>query len=195
MIEHSKAFRVRRFLNWFPLGLAYAFLYMGRYNLTVSKIALGDIMTKADFGIIFGIGTVTYAFAFLINGPLTDKIGGKKGMLIAVMGSAIMNILMGTTIAGIDVNAPGGTNIRTVFSVLYAVNMYFQSFGALSIVKVNAHWFHVNERGGFSGIFGTMISSGIFFAFTVNGCAGGDTAGHVCCGALPAERQSRPGRS
>jgi sugar phosphate permease len=58
--------------------------------------------------------------------------------------------------------------LRLVFSVLYAVNMYFQSFGAVSIVKVNAHWFHVTERGGFSGIFGTMISSGIFLAFTVN---------------------------
>jgi len=39
----------------------------------------------------------------------------------------------------------------------------------VAIVKVNAHWFHVRERGGFSGIFGTMISSGIFLAFTVNG--------------------------
>jgi hypothetical protein len=38
-----------------------------------------------------------------------------------------------------------------MFSVLYAANMYFQSFGAVSIVKVNAHWFHVTERGGFSG--------------------------------------------
>ena len=169
MITHSSAFRMRRFLNWFPLGLAYAFLYMGRYNLTVSKIALGDIMSKADFGIIFGIGTVTYAFAFLINGPLTDKIGGKRGMLIAVMGSAVMNILMGYTVSGMSPDRLGTMNVRFVFSILYAINMYFQSFGALSIVKVNAHWFHVNERGGFSGIFGTMISSGIFFAFTVNG--------------------------
>jgi OPA family glycerol-3-phosphate transporter-like MFS transporter len=47
--------------------------------------------------------------------------------------------------------------------------MDFQSVGAVAIVKVNAHWFHVRERGGFSGIFGTMIASGIFFAFTVNG--------------------------
>ena len=36
---HSAAFRKRRFLNWFPLGLAYAFLYMGRYNLNVAKNA------------------------------------------------------------------------------------------------------------------------------------------------------------
>jgi sugar phosphate permease len=39
----------------------------------------------------------------------------------------------------------------------------------VAIVKVNAPWFHLRERGGFSGIFGTMISSGLFLAFTVNG--------------------------
>ncbi|PJB76623.1 MAG: MFS transporter [Acidobacteria bacterium CG_4_9_14_3_um_filter_49_7] len=169
MFEHTKEFRIRRFLNWFPLGLAYAFLYMGRYNLTVSKIALGNIMTKEDFGIIFGIGTITYAVSFLINGPLTDKIGGRKGMLIAVLGASVMNLLMGQYISTVNAATVQVHHIRTVFSILYAANMYFQSYGALSIVKVNAHWFHVNERGGFSGIFGTMISSGIFFAFTVNG--------------------------
>ena len=34
---HSRWFMVRRFINWFPLGMTYAFLYMGRYNLNVSK--------------------------------------------------------------------------------------------------------------------------------------------------------------
>jgi OPA family glycerol-3-phosphate transporter-like MFS transporter len=51
--QHSTQFRIRRFLNWFPMGLTYAFLYMGRYNLTVSKNALGSLMTKEEFGIIF----------------------------------------------------------------------------------------------------------------------------------------------
>jgi OPA family glycerol-3-phosphate transporter-like MFS transporter len=49
--------------------------------------------------------------------------------------------------------------------LLYAINMYFQSFGAVSIVKVNSAWFHVRERGVFGGIFGILISAGIFFAF------------------------------
>ena len=57
-VQHTPAFRRRRFANWFPMGLTYALLYMGRYNLTVSKNALGDLMTKEDFGIIFGVGTV-----------------------------------------------------------------------------------------------------------------------------------------
>jgi len=167
-LNHSTAFRFRRFLNWFPLGLAYAFLYMGRYNLTVSKMALGNLMSKEDFGIIFGIGTVTYAFSFLINGPLIDKIGGKKGMMIAMAGSSIINFLMGIYISTFTIENATTHHLRIVFTILYSLNMYFQSYGALSIVKINSHWFHVKERGGFSGIFGTMISLGIFLAFTVN---------------------------
>jgi len=93
-MHHSRAFVFRRFVNWFPLGMSYAFLYMARYNLNVSKNALGDMMTKEQFGIIFAAGTVTYAVSFLINGPLVDKIGGKKGIMIATLGASFANILM-----------------------------------------------------------------------------------------------------
>jgi len=161
---------VRRFLNWFPLGLTYAFLYWGRYNLTVAKSALGDLMTNEDFGLIFGAGTVVYAFSFLVNGPLTDRIGGKKAILIAAGGTATMNFVMGLMLQSI-LTAPDAASAKLtgLYSVLYAANMYFQSFGAVAIVKVNASWFHVRERGGFGGIFGMMISMGLFFAFDVSG--------------------------
>src|SRR5438874_70532 len=132
---HSRAFRVRRVLNWFPLGLAYAFLYMGRYNLTVAKNALGDLLTKADFGQIFGIGAAVYGLAFLINGPLTDRIGGRRTMLIGVFGSLFMNLLMGLSLYG-AANWGLRLNIVLLFTVLYALNMYFQSFGAVAIVTV-----------------------------------------------------------
>jgi len=168
-LQHTDAFRRRRFLNWFPLGVTYALLYMARYNLTVAKNSLGELMTKEDFGIIFGAGTFVYAFAFLLNGPLVDRMGGRKGMLAGALGSTVANLAMGAYLYHVVASGQATTApLRLVFSVLYAVNMYFQSFGAVSIVKVNAHWFHVTERGGFSGIFGTMISSGIFLAFTVN---------------------------
>ncbi len=161
---HSAAFRRRRAFNWLPLGLTYAFLYMARYNLTVSKNALGDLMPKEAFGIIFAAGTITYALSFLINGPLTDRIGGKRAMLIGATGSAMMNIVLGIIVYGI-LAADWALNLTLVFSVVYALNMYFQSFGAVAIVKVNASWFHVRERGIFGGIFGILISMGLYFAF------------------------------
>ncbi|MBC8182845.1 MFS transporter [candidate division KSB1 bacterium] len=162
--QHSREFRIRRILNWLPMGLTYAFLYMARYNLTVSKNALGEMMSKSDFGLIFAAGTFTYAFAFLINGPLTDKIGGKKAILIGAAGSAFANILMGVVIYGI-LMLNWALNLTLIFSILYACNMYFQSYGAVAIVKVNSSWFHVRERGVFGGIFGILISLGLYFAF------------------------------
>src|SRR5262249_30951352 len=166
---HSAFFRVRPSIYWFPCGLTYAFLYMGRYNLTVAKNALGALMTNEDFGIIFGVGTVVYGVAFVANGPLTDKLGGRRALLVSAFGCAAVNSAMGPYLDRVlAAGTVNGASLRFWFCVLYAANMYFQSFGAVSVVKVNTHWFHVRERGGFGGIFGTMIASGIFMAFTVN---------------------------
>src|SRR5260221_2314766 len=163
-MKHGSWFMTRRFINWFPLGMTYAFLYMGRYNLNVSKNALGNLMTNADLGNIFGVGTAVYAFSFLINGPLVDKIGGKKGILIAALGSSLMNVLLGV-LTYFVVLGKIKTHIVLSYSVLYALNMYFQSYGAVSIIKVKAYWFHVRERGMFGAIFGALISIGAYFAF------------------------------
>jgi len=202
-VDHSKAYRKRRVMNWLPLGLTYAFLYMGRYNLTVSKNEFSDLnlMTNADFGVIFGIGTLVYGVSFLINGPLTDRFGGKKAILVGAGGALLMNLLMGlvslevvttgspgpftdtvTAIAspffavfawfrglfGLESGSTETSVLLPALSLLYAGNMYFQSFGAVAIVKVNAPWFHVRERGVFGAIFGILISLGVYFAYDWN---------------------------
>lgn len=164
-LRHGAWFMVRRFINWFPLGMTYSFLCMGRYNIIVSKGALGSLMTNEDLGIIFGVGTWTYALSFLINGPLIDrKLGGKRGILIAASGAALANSALGVLTWFILARQ---VHVRLVvaFSLLYAANMYFQSYGAMSIIKVKAYWFHVRERGIFGAIFGTLISFGVYFAF------------------------------
>ena len=163
-LRHASWFLSRRFINWFPLGMTYSFLYMGRYNLTVAKNALGSLMTKEEFGLIFAAGTLTYAFSFLVNGPLVDKIGGKRGILIAAVGAALANVTLGI-ITWLVLTNRIHIRLLGIFSVVYALNMYFQSYGAVSIIKVKAHWFHVRERGVFGAIFGTLISLGVYFAF------------------------------
>ena len=163
-LKHSRWFMWRRFFNWFPLGMTYAFLYMARYNLNVTKNALGSAMNKEDFGVIFGVGTLVYGLSFLINGPLVDKIGGKRGMLIAGVGAATANIAMGL-VTQMFVNGELTQHVVLIYSALYGLNMFFQSYGAVSIIKVKAYWFHVRERGIFGAIFGTLISLGVYFAF------------------------------
>jgi OPA family glycerol-3-phosphate transporter-like MFS transporter len=166
---HSPEYRQRRFMNWFPLGLTYATFYMGRYNFNVVKGDLGRMfeLDKAQMGIIATAGFWTYALAVMINGPLADRFGGRKAILFGAAGAALLNLLIGMMFLG---GLQGqGTKLIVAMSLLYSVNMYFQSFGALSVVKVNSSWFHVTERGVFGGIFGSMISAGYFLAITVGG--------------------------
>jgi len=172
-VGHDKSYLKRRVMNWLPLGLTYSFLYMGRYNLKVSKFAFEEmqgadgspLMGNADFGMIFMVGTIVYGFSFLINGPLTDRKGGRFSILVGAGGSMLMNLLMGLASLSLLHHGPlsGFLSRQFVmaFSVLYGLNMYFQSFGAVAIVKVNAPWFHVRERGVFGAIFGILISLGI----------------------------------
>jgi OPA family glycerol-3-phosphate transporter-like MFS transporter len=163
-LRHGPWFLSRRFINWFPLGMTYSFLYMGRYNLTVAKSALGTLIPIDDFGWIFGIGTAVYGFSFLVNGPLVDKIGGKRGIIIAALGASLANMTLGV-ITWLVVTGRTAIPLFWPFVVIYSLNMYFQSYGAVSIIKVKANWFHVRERGIFGAIFGTLISFGVYFAF------------------------------
>ena len=175
----TSLFRRRRVMNWLSLGLTYAFLYMGRYNLKVSKFNFETMkgsdgavmMSNEAFGIIFAVGTVIYGFSFIINGPLTDRLGGRFAILLGGIGACIANALMG--ICAYSLLNPNfmtvsiAENFVVIFSALYGLNMYFQSFGAVAIVKVNASWFHLKERGVFGAIFGILISLGIYLAFDI----------------------------
>jgi OPA family glycerol-3-phosphate transporter-like MFS transporter len=160
-LGHTRAFRSRRLLNWLPLGLTYSFLYFGRYNI---KQFQGIGLTEAEYGTVFGVGSMVYGLSFLLNGPLTDRWGGRTTILISAGGAGAMNLLMGYMAA---TGNTFGMSVPTAFTVAYAGNMYFQSFGAVSIVKVNAAWFHTRERGTFGGIFGILISLGLYFAYDV----------------------------
>jgi OPA family glycerol-3-phosphate transporter-like MFS transporter len=164
----DERFRRRRVQNWVFLGLMYAMFYMARYNLSVADPYLLQAFgwTKEDLGILKSAGLITYGISVFLNGPIADRIGGKRALLIGAAGSAASNVvfaLLGAKLAA----GGGGRGAAISLAVVSAVNYYFQSFGALSIVKVNASWFNVRERGSFAGIFGIMIQLGRLLPFAV----------------------------
>lgn len=159
-LGHSPEYRRRRVMNWLPVGMAYMFLYFARYNLTAFKNTSG--MTHLDYGTIDQWGAIVYGVSFILNGPLTDRFGGRKTMIAAMLGAGSMNLVLAWLAM-----SPWESDRTHLFAAAYAANMYFQSFGAVSIVKVNAAWFHLRERGSFGGIFGVLISLGLYFAYDV----------------------------
>src|SRR4051812_22454310 len=161
-------FRARRAQNWVFLGLMYAMFYMARYNLSVADPYLLKAFgwTKIDLGILKSAGLITYGISVFLNGPLADRIGGKRAILIGAGGSAVCNCVFaffGAHLAAVG----GGRSAAVALAFVSAANFYFQSFGALSIVKINAAWFNVRERGSFAGIFGIMIQLGRMLPFVV----------------------------
>jgi len=94
-LKHGGWFLMRRFINWFPLGMTYSFLYMGRFNLTVAKNSLGELMSNADYGLIFGAGTVTYGLSFSHQRAAGRQDRRKKGIIVAGLGASAANIVLG----------------------------------------------------------------------------------------------------
>jgi OPA family glycerol-3-phosphate transporter-like MFS transporter len=157
---HSAEFRHRRALNWLTLGTTYAAMYMGRYNLSFANKPLSDSYgwDKTQIGTIITVMLTIYGFSALFNGPIADRIGGRKAMLIGVFGAIIANLGFGMG-AYVGLMSTGNV-LLAYFSTLWAMNGYFQSYSALSLIKVNSAWFHIRERGVFSAIFGSMIQGG-----------------------------------
>ncbi len=169
--QHRIEFRRRRALNWLTLGFTYAAMYMGRYNLSFANKALSDTYgwDKTQVGMIITVALSLYGISALFNGPIADRIGGRKAMLIGVFGAVLFNLAFGF---GAYLGFLGtGSLLLGYFATAWALNMYFQSYSALALIKVNSGWFHVRERGVFSAIFGSMIQSGRAMIFIVGGIA------------------------
>ncbi len=168
---HDAAFKKRRGLNWLILGLTYSTMYMGRYNLSFANKALSDNYgwDKTQIGAIITAALTIYGISALFNGPIADRIGGKKAMMIGAIGTVVFNILFG--LGGYLGMLGKGTVLLGYFTTVWALNAYFQSYSALALIKVNSAWFHVKERGVFSAIFGSMIQGGRALIFILGGWA------------------------
>ena len=166
-IKYPPGFRPRRGLNWFIIGLLYASFYMCRYNFrfaTPGMVAEFGFSTFQITGML-SAWSLAYGTGQLVNGLLTDRIGGKTAMLIGAAGTIMINLIFGfASFAG----------TFTTFAAIWLMNGYVQSFGAPGMIKMNAAWFRRTERGTFAGIFGFMIQLG---QFAINNLAPGHSCG------------------
>lgn len=171
--RHPPGFRARRGLNWGSLGLMYAAYYMCRYNFRFATPGMQEEFgfTTTQIADMLGIWSLTYGTGQLVNGLLTDRIGGKRSMQIGAFGTILVNLLMGflpLLLVGGALAAAAKFIFRAesvdpaflAIAVVWLVNGWFQSFGAPGMIKINAAWFRRMERGTFAGIFGFMIQMG-----------------------------------
>ena len=170
---YPPGFRARRGLNWGSLGLMYAAYYMCRYNFRFATPGMQDEFgfTTTQIADMLAIWSLTYGTGQLVNGLLTDRIGGKRSMQIGAFGTILVNLAMGLVpllVVGGALAAAAKLVFRSdvidpafgAIALVWLINGWFQSFGAPGMIKINAAWFRRQERGTFAGIFGFMIQLG-----------------------------------
>ena len=149
--------KIRRQLVVF-LTFGYGVYYVCRLALSVIKKPLIDngIFTPEELGQIGAALFYGYAAGKLTNGFLSDHTNTRRFMVTGLLISALCNIAMGFSTA------------LTTFIIMWALNGWFQSYGAASSVVTLSRWFSNSERGIFYGIWSSShsIGEGITFIGT-----------------------------
>jgi OPA family sugar phosphate sensor protein UhpC-like MFS transporter len=117
----------------------------------------GGVFTAADLGVIGSALFYTYAFGKLFSGLLADHANVRRFLAFGFLGSALCNVLMGTS-----------SHVATA-SIFWGLNGWFQSIGAPTCVVAMTAWFSNRERGRYYGIWSTAHSIGEGLTFLVVG--------------------------
>src|SRR6266478_3906895 len=159
-MQYPPGFRRRRGLNWGFLGLLYTSYYRYRYNFSIAKKSISTEfgLNRAQMGYISTTALFAYACGQIINGLITDHIGGKRAMLIGAAGTIVMNIVFG---------AASFAGMLGLFIAIRGVDGYLQACCFSHMVKSDDASFSHRQRGLSTEIFGFMTNFGRFRSISV----------------------------
>lgn len=146
----DRLYRQHRFRVMIAITLGYGLAYTCRLALSVVKKPLIDegIFTPVELGLIGAALFYAYALGKLVNGFLADHANMKVFFAFGLLLSALANIGMGFSTA------------LWICIILWALNGWFQGFGAPAGIVTLASWFSNSERGRYYGIWSTAHSLG-----------------------------------
>lgn len=153
-------YRRNRALVLAAITLGYGFSYTCRLGLSVVKKPLIDsgLLTADQLGTIGAALLYTYGLGKLTNGFLADHANVRTFFAAGLLASACLNLLLGG-VAGA---------LLWVWVALWALNGWFQGFGAPASAVALSHWFANRERGRYYGIWNAShaIGEGLTFLVT-----------------------------
>lgn len=125
--------------------LVMLFGYIGYYLIRQNISAAFPLMeeafgyTNSQLGLIAASSEIVYALGKFINGPLGDKIGGKRIFLIGMAGGIVCNLVF----------AFGHSLLW--FVVVWCICRYFLAMGWGGIAKTMGAWFEPEKNGQVMG--------------------------------------------
>jgi OPA family glycerol-3-phosphate transporter-like MFS transporter len=144
----------RRLASWQALTVAlmvigYAGCYLCRSNFSVSLGAISASLVERGYtaddarvwlGWAASFGTLAYAMGKLVSGSLADFLGGRRNVLMGMLGSVLFTVWF----------ALGGS--LPVFTLAWVGNRAVQSLCWVGIVKITGRWFSYSAYGTAMGV-------------------------------------------
>ena len=138
--DKSKLKRWRVSTFWVML-LGYVGYYLCRGNLPAAFPLIGREFsyTNSELGLIAAYSEIAYAIGKFINGPLSDKVGGRKIFLLGMIGAIFFNVLFGLSSSLI------------AFILVWCFCRYFLSMGWGGLTKTIGAWYPAEKNGTVMG--------------------------------------------
>ncbi|MCO4753714.1 MAG: MFS transporter [Bacteriovoracaceae bacterium] len=142
--------------------IGYIGYYLCRKNLSAAFPLMEQAFgfTNSELGLIAFYSELAYAAGKFINGPLADRVGGKKIFLLGMGGAIACNLIFAM-----------GDNL-IYFIVVWCFCRYFLSMGWGALVKIIGHWYEPERNGTIMGMvslnfqFGGVVAT-LFAGFLV----------------------------
>ncbi len=132
------------------LTVGYVGVYLCRKNLAVAMPMLQQSFgaTKGQVGVVASLGTLAYAAGKVINGPLVDRVGGRRGFLASLAAVALFGA------AGAF--APG----LLALTLFYGLNRFAGSAAWGAMLKLVPSWFGRARTGTVVGLLSLSYVAG-----------------------------------
>lgn len=142
--------------------IGYVGYYICRGNLSAAFPLLEQEFgySNTQLGLIAALSEIAYAVGKFINGPLADRIGGRRIFLIGMAGAIFWNIVFSMSAS------------LTAFIIVWCFCRYFLSMGWGGLTKTIGNWYPSESNGtvmGFISInfqFGGVVAT-LFAGFLV----------------------------
>ena len=153
--DDQTKFKRVRFMTFLSATLGYAIYYVCRLSMNIVRKPIVDdgVFSESQLGIIGSCLFFVYAVGKLSNGFLADRCNARVFLATGLLGTALINLILGFT------------NMFIVFAVLWGLNGWFQSMGAPACVVSLNRWYNPSNRGTYYGFWSASHNLGEALTF------------------------------
>lgn len=174
--DRTRARQARLVVATLLLGYAAFYLCRANFDAAMPLLMKQYGVSKAMLGAIASLSVLAYAVGKLVFGVVGDHIGGRRVMLLAILGSATCALVVGTIVSNwlfdATPNNPRDADYTPIygvfavatgwlpFTVMICASRFFQSGGWGGVVHVVSRWFPAEKHGAVMGAISTSYELG-----------------------------------